>query len=183
LTTLPDIDMLTNGNSKRSKRPQTAPALKSTLDDDSPPSQPESPQHSRRSSRAPSFSAGVLGALTKKPDSPVPPSRKRPPSVSSDKSEGSKFNLKDLKDLLGNTPKLNRKTSQRSTDSRLSSSDVPDVRKPRSTAGDSAVSLTQKYGVCQRIAIGKGATSVVRLAHKWDRTEEKLYAVKVPSFF
>jgi len=28
------------------------------------------------------------------------------------------------------------------------------------------------------VAIGKGATSVVRLAHKWDRTEEKLYAVK-----
>jgi len=30
----------------------------------------------------------------------------------------------------------------------------------------------------QKMAIGKGATSVVRLAHKWDRTEEKLYAVK-----
>jgi protein-serine/threonine kinase len=38
--------------------------------------------------------------------------------------------------------------------------------------------LSQKYGVCQKVAIGKGATSVVRLAHKWDRTEEKLYAVK-----
>jgi len=33
--------------------------------------------------------------------------------------------------------------------------------------------------VCQKVAIGKGATSVVRLAHKWDRSEEKLYAVKV----
>ncbi|EGO19434.1 hypothetical protein SERLADRAFT_335756, partial [Serpula lacrymans var. lacrymans S7.9] len=42
----------------------------------------------------------------------------------------------------------------------------------------STVSLTQKYGVCQKVAIGKGATSVVRLAHKWDRSEEKLYAVK-----
>jgi hypothetical protein len=39
--------------------------------------------------------------------------------------------------------------------------------------------LTQKYGVCQKVAIGKGATSVVRLAHKWDRSEEKLYAIKV----
>jgi hypothetical protein len=39
--------------------------------------------------------------------------------------------------------------------------------------------LSKKYGVCQKLAIGKGATSVVRLAHKWDRTEEKLYAVKV----
>jgi serine/threonine protein kinase len=32
--------------------------------------------------------------------------------------------------------------------------------------------------VCDRAAIGKGATAVVRLAHKWDRREEKLYAVK-----
>jgi serine/threonine protein kinase len=39
--------------------------------------------------------------------------------------------------------------------------------------------LSKKYGVCQKLAIGKGATSVVRLAHKWDRSEEKLYAVKV----
>ncbi|KAJ7053115.1 hypothetical protein C8F01DRAFT_1261021 [Mycena amicta] len=28
------------------------------------------------------------------------------------------------------------------------------------------------------VAIGKGSTSVIRLAHKWDRNEEKLYAVK-----
>ncbi|KAJ6569361.1 kinase-like domain-containing protein [Mycena capillaripes] len=42
-------------------------------------------------------------------------------------------------------------------------------------------SLSSKYGVCQKVAIGKGATSVVRLAHKWDRSEgggEKVYAVK-----
>jgi len=38
--------------------------------------------------------------------------------------------------------------------------------------------LLKKYGVCDKVAIGKGATSVVRLAHKWDRSEEKLYAVK-----
>ncbi|KZV95626.1 Pkinase-domain-containing protein, partial [Exidia glandulosa HHB12029] len=42
----------------------------------------------------------------------------------------------------------------------------------------STASLLKKYGVCGRVAIGKGATSVVRLAHKWDRSEEKLYAVK-----
>ncbi len=41
------------------------------------------------------------------------------------------------------------------------------------------MSLLKKYGVCEKVAIGKGATSVVRLAHKWDRSEEKLYAVKV----
>jgi len=40
------------------------------------------------------------------------------------------------------------------------------------------VGLLKKYGTCERVAIGKGATSVVRLAHKWDRSEEKLYAVK-----
>lgn len=51
--------------------------------------------------------------------------------------------------------------------------------KTKSTAGDSTLSLAKKYGVCQKVAIGKGATSVVRLAHKWDRSEEKLYAVKV----
>ncbi|TFK38709.1 kinase-like domain-containing protein [Crucibulum laeve] len=110
---------------------------------------------------------------------------KRAASVASDKGEKSegekhKFNLKDL---LASTPKLNRRSSQRSTSSRRSDSDVegpPGATggKTKSTAGDSAVSLTKKYGVCQKVAIGKGATSVVRLAHKWDRSEEKLYAVK-----
>ena len=47
----------------------------------------------------------------------------------------------------------------------------------------SGTGAARKYGVCERLAIGKGATSVVRLAHKWDRTEEKLYAVKVEHFF
>ena len=40
-------------------------------------------------------------------------------------------------------------------------------------------SVSQKYGVCQKVAIEKGAMSVVRLANKWDRSEEKLYAIKV----
>ncbi|KAJ3501526.1 hypothetical protein NLJ89_g9295 [Agrocybe chaxingu] len=74
-------------------------------------------------------------------------------------------------------PKLNRKSSQRSTSSRKSDSDAGEGR-ARSVAGESTVSLSQKYGVCQKVAIGKGATSVVRLAHKWDRSEEKLYAIK-----
>ncbi|KAK0567563.1 hypothetical protein OC844_000146 [Tilletia horrida] len=39
-------------------------------------------------------------------------------------------------------------------------------------------SLLKKYGVCEKAAIGKGATAVVRLAHKWDRSTERLYAVK-----
>lgn len=105
----------------------------------------------------------------------------KPPSVHSD-TGGSKFTLKDL---LATAPKVTRKASQRSTgsrSSRVSDSDAgsTDGGKAKSRS-DSAVSLTQKYGVCQKVAIGKGATSVVRLAHKWDRSEgeEKLYAVKV----
>ncbi|KAH9453081.1 hypothetical protein Pst134EB_017015 [Puccinia striiformis f. sp. tritici] len=49
----------------------------------------------------------------------------------------------------------------------------------RSRAGSqAATSLRKKYGVCEKAAIGKGATAVVRLAHKWDRGTDKLYAVK-----
>jgi serine/threonine protein kinase len=46
------------------------------------------------------------------------------------------------------------------------------------SVAESTTSLLKKYGVCDNGAIGKGATSVVRLVHKWDRTEEKIYAVK-----
>lgn len=113
---------------------------------------------------------------------------KKPASVHSNdgKEGGHKFNLKDL---LASGPKLSRKSSQRSTaSSRKSDTDhesatggYPYSSGPRSTAGESTTSLSKKYGVCQKVAIGKGATSVVRLAHKWDRSEEKLYAVKVCS--
>ncbi|KAH8550630.1 kinase-like domain-containing protein [Umbelopsis sp. PMI_123] len=43
-----------------------------------------------------------------------------------------------------------------------------------------STSLLSKYGVCERGSIGKGATAVVRLAHKLDKNSktEKLYAVK-----
>lgn len=151
---------------------------------------PPSRATSQPASRSGSMSAGVGGGKFVVPQSvhvpswremrgskpevvPAIPSRK-PSSVYSDKGEGlsHRFNLKDL---LANGPKLNRKSS---TSSKRSDSDTGEGR-AKSTGGDSAVSLTQKYGVCQKVAIGKGATSVVRLAHKWDRTEEKLYAVKV----
>lgn len=80
-----------------------------------------------------------------------------------------------LSSLMFSAPKLSRKSSARSTgSSRKSDSDG----ERKSVGGESTASLTQKYGVCQKVAIGRGATSVVRLAHKWDRTEEKLYAVK-----
>lgn len=92
----------------------------------------------------------------------------RPGSVKSLKSSDGEGKF-TLKDLLASTPKLARKSSQRSSagSSKKSDSDRSDA------------SLLKKYGVCERVAIGKGATSVVKLAHKWDRSEEKLYAVKV----
>lgn len=75
-----------------------------------------------------------------------------------------------LKDLLASGPKVPRKPSM--------SSKRSDASSEHGGGAESTSSLIQKYGVCERVAIGKGATSVVRLAHKWDRTEEKLYAVK-----
>ncbi|KXN83358.1 Serine/threonine-protein kinase hal4 [Leucoagaricus sp. SymC.cos] len=180
---MPQNGCLPDDPSAHRKWPTTAPHPHAPAPDSPIDSDCGSRPPSRPPSRAPSMSAGfsggkILSFPAKKaaaPDSPVPTPRSKPASVHSDKGDGHKFNLKDL---LGNAPKLNRKSSQRSTSSRRSDSEAGDVARPRSNAGDSAVSLTQKYGVCQRVAIGKGATSVVRLAHKWDRTEEKLYAVK-----
>jgi protein-serine/threonine kinase len=170
--------------------PVSSPALVSPTEsywggDSAPPSRPAS----KPASRAPSMSAGVSGNKVQqpttpgrerrgsKPEVPITPGRtSRAGSIHSEKGDSShKFTLKDL---LSSGPKLSRKSSQRSTSSKRSDSDAGEGR-ARSTAGDSAASLSQKYGVCQKLAIGKGATSVVRLAHKWDRTEEKLYAVKV----
>lgn len=53
----------------------------------------------------------------------------------------------------------------------------------KSKSGMTTTSTLKKYGVCEKVLIGKGATAVVKLAHKWDRTTERLYAVKVCSFF
>ena len=40
--------------------------------------------------------------------------------------------------------------------------------------------LAKKYGICEKGCIGKGATAVVRLAHKLDKSDcERTYAVKV----
>ena len=157
---------------------------------DTPPSPSECDSGSRPStrppskapSRAPSMSAGVSGgklaatephSVTPKAKSPPtqPNPRPRAPSSTSDGGQRNAF-----KDFIASAPKLSRKSSARSTGS-SKKSDSDGER--RSVTGESTASLAQKYGVCQKVAIGKGATSVVRLAHKWDRTEEKLYAVKV----
>ena len=160
-----------------------------------PPTLPPSRPPSQAPSRAPSISGArpdlsslltspaLAFAKGSKKDRAVPvtpveaspvPRSKDPSSVHS--TDGShKFTLKDL---LGSAPKLSRKSSARSSaSSRKSDSEGG----PKSTAGEST-GLLKKYGTCERVAIGKGATSVVRLAHKWDRSEEKLYAVKVIFF-
>ncbi|KAF5338222.1 hypothetical protein D9758_012863 [Tetrapyrgos nigripes] len=165
-------------------------------------SQPSTRPNSRAPSRAPSMSGGASGsklqmsalngisransssqATESTAVNSVSTARPKPASVHSTDGDKHKFTLKDL---LAAGPKLNRKSSQRSNaskSSRKSDGESADERYtsksgPKSTAGDSVTSLSQKYGVCQKVAIGKGATSVVRLAHKWDRSEERLYAVK-----
>lgn len=86
-----------------------------------------------------------------------------------------KFNLKDL---LQSGPKLARKASAGSAASKSERAKSNNGSEKGGHDGASTASLLAKYGVCEKAAIGKGATAVVRLAHKWDRREEKLYAVK-----
>lgn len=148
-------------------------------------SPPSSRAPSRRSSRTPSFSAGKFsGLLSPKKHAPAPqpaaaeppstPRSKGPPSVHSD--SGHKFTLKEL---LGTAPKLGRRSSVRSAGSSKKSESDGGAK----SVAETTSSLAKKYGVCDAAAIGKGATSVVRLVHKWDRTEEKIYAVKVSNSF
>ncbi|CAE6409190.1 unnamed protein product [Rhizoctonia solani] len=146
-----------SGTSTPAMAPRT-PSTETTQDSlYKPPPTPDSESEttsdrfrSNPPSRAQSFSS----------ERPKPPSR--PPSVSGD----GKFNLKDL---LAATPKV-RGTSRKS--------DAGSEKGARSVASGASGGRLDHYGICERVAIGKGATSIVRLAHKWDRTEEKLYAVK-----
>lgn len=96
------------------------------------------------------------------------------PATPVSETGGSKFTLKDLIGG-GKDNKLSRRPSgsARGSDRGSTKGSDRDFGDNTSTA-----SLLKKYGVCDRAAIGKGATAVVRLAHKWDRREEKLYAVK-----
>ena len=72
---------------------------------------------------------------------------------------------------MGSAPKLSRRGSN-------TSGDGGSKKGGSETGKNETASLLKKYGVCEKAAIGKGATAVVRLAHKWDRSQEKLYAVK-----
>ncbi|THH07941.1 hypothetical protein EW145_g3045 [Phellinidium pouzarii] len=112
---------------------------------------------------------------TSTPTAERPKPTSRTPSLHSE-GGGQKFTLKDL---LNNGPKLHRKSSARSTaSSKKSDSDG----ERRSTAGDSTVSLSKKYGVCERIAIGKGATSVEFRKRQKNETEKE-YVKKLTAEF
>jgi protein-serine/threonine kinase len=89
---------------------------------------------------------------------------------------GTKFKLSDL---LGSGPKLARKASAAGS---AKGSEKGSTKGSEKGDNVSTASLFKKYGVCEKAAIGRGATAVVKLAHKWDRSEEKLYAVKVGHF-
>ncbi|KAJ7630286.1 kinase-like domain-containing protein [Roridomyces roridus] len=145
--------------------------------------------------RAPSQSAPSTPAAAPRTPSRAP---SRAASIASEASSQAPSSHQphkfQLKDLLGSGPKLSRRSSARSASSRHSldseseqghggghskAKSAKGSKAGGSQAGDSVGSLSQKYGICQKVAIGKGATSVVRLAHKWDRNDgEKMYAVK-----
>lgn len=80
-----------------------------------------------------------------------------------------------LRDMIG----LSRRPSNTSQGNRSDGGSKKGGSESGKTGGGvETASLLKKYGVCEKTAIGKGATAVVRLAHKWDRSTEKLYAVK-----
>lgn len=102
-----------------------------------------------------------------------------------------------LRDMIMGGPKISRRGSSTSQAGKSDGdgTSTKDEKKSGSNKGSNkgstkgstknggdTTSLLKKYGVCEKAAIGKGATAVVRLAHKWDRGTDKLYAVKV-SFF
>ena len=91
-------------------------------------------------------------------------------------ASGNKFTLKDLIGMGDGAPKLSRRPSATGSQK---GSEKGSTRGSDHGDNTSTASLLKKYGICDKAAIGKGATAVVRLAHKWDRREEKLYAVKV----
>ncbi|KXN66405.1 Pkinase-domain-containing protein [Conidiobolus coronatus NRRL 28638] len=72
--------------------------------------------------------------------------------------------------LLDSKPTTS-KSSQSPSSSTTSSTSTLNSKQP--------ASLSQKYGVCERKSIGKGATAVVKVAHKLDREQkEQHFAVK-----
>lgn len=171
--------------------PGTPPHLPSDSDGSRPPSRRTSVNR-RGSERdqadtppvpAPSMTRRLSGKSASKSDKSSKPvaSVNGQPVVVGQKQDvvaasGNKFTLKDLIGLGESQPKMNRKQSASSA--KGSDRGSTKAGSERGDDNGSTASLLKKYGVCDKAAIGKGATAVVRLAHKWDRREEKLYAVK-----
>lgn len=114
-----------------------------------------------------------------------PEMRSRANSTVSDKSKGGAGSA--LRDMIMNSPMLVRRGSSASHRSDGSaSSKSKDGKKKKGTStipgapgtGEVA-SLLKKYGTCERVAIGKGASAVVRIARKRDKDNaDRMYAVK-----
>jgi len=80
---------------------------------------------------------------------------------------------------------ISRKSSSHRSDGSTSSKGTKDGKKRKGLGAMSNIpgsgevaSLLKKYGTCERVAIGKGATAVVRVAYKRDQSKEQMYAVK-----
>ncbi|WVR09134.1 hypothetical protein IAU60_006196 [Kwoniella sp. DSM 27419] len=165
-------------DSDHSRPPSRAPSFRRR--DSDPHAQPpadrratSTPPPMQRKLSARSASHGSTGPA--KPAAVTAPGQ---PLVVGKKEEGgTKFTLKDLVGLGEGGVKLSRKASANGSQK---GSDRGSTKGGSEAGGDggSTASLLKKYGICDKAAIGKGATAVVRLAHKWDRREEKLYAVK-----
>jgi len=123
-----------------------------------------------------------------KKEKDVVPAGERDPSLSRSNSrteDGGKLERKasqkqeggtSLRDMVSNS--MTRKLSTTSRKSDDGKSDTESHYGKSDKGGNQTNSLLKKYGACEKTAIGKGATAVVRLAHKWDKSTEKLYAVK-----
>ncbi|OCF54456.1 HAL protein kinase [Kwoniella mangroviensis CBS 10435] len=179
-------------DSDHSRPPSRAPSFRRQSSGQDPHAQPPTDRDRKGASTPPvpapplqrklsgrSASHGSTGGSKDKPvalvgGQPVVVANKQEVTASS----GNKFTLKDLVGLGDNGPKLSRKAS--ANGSQKGSDRASTKAGSEYGGGDNAstVSLLKKYGICDKAAIGKGATAVVRLAHKWDRREEKLYAVK-----
>ena len=110
--------------------------------------------------------------------------RGRSNSIVSDKSKSNSTGSA-LRDMIMNSPMIARRGSSASHRSDGSASSKSTKEKKRmgnmiggGTSTGEVASLMKKYGTCERVAIGKGASAVVRIAHKRDKSEDKVYAVK-----
>ncbi|KAI0244376.1 hypothetical protein L0F63_003650 [Massospora cicadina] len=102
----------------------------------------------------------------------------------SPKPHASKPRTKPPKDKRTNSPTSNHGSdsdflgSVRVALSGIVSTKLARQKSQSSNGRNKEDTLAEKYGVCERRCIGKGATAVVRLAHKHCADKDTLYAVK-----